>query len=51
MLFYVDDMLVSIYNMQNINVLKEKLANSFAVKDFGVRMKILHMRITRDKKS
>ncbi len=51
LLFYVDYMLVAIYNIENINVLKEKLANSFAMKDFGVGMKILHMRITRDKKS
>jgi hypothetical protein len=32
-------------------VLKKKLANSFAMKDFGVAKKILVMRITRDKKN
>jgi hypothetical protein len=48
-LLYVDDMLVVGYNMQDINVLKNKLANSFAMKDLGVAKKILGMRITRDK--
>jgi putative cell wall-binding protein len=44
-------MLVAGSNMQNINVLKKKLANSFAMKDLGAIKKILGMRITRDKKS
>ena len=51
MLLYVDDMLIAGSNMQDINVLKKKLANSFAVKDLGVAKKILGMRITRDKKN
>ena len=51
LLFYVDDMIVAMYNMQKINVLIGKLANSFAMKDFGVGMKILHMRITGHKKN
>jgi hypothetical protein len=51
LLLYVDDMLVAGSNMQNINVLKKKLANSFAMKDFGAAKKILGMRITRDKKN
>ena len=37
--------------MQDINVLKRKLANSFAMKDLGGTKKILGMRITRDKKN
>jgi hypothetical protein len=47
-LLYIDDMLVSWSNMQDINVLKNKLANSFAMKDLGAAKKILGMRITRD---
>ena len=44
-------MLVAGSNMQDINVLKIKLAKSFAMKDFGVAKKILGMRITRDRKN
>ena len=33
LLLYVDDMLVAGSNMKEINVLKRKLANSFAMKD------------------
>jgi hypothetical protein len=51
LLLYVDDMLVAGSNMQDINVLKKKLANSFAMKDLGAAKKILGMRITRDKKN
>ena len=51
MLLYVDDMLVAGSNMQDINVLKKKLANSFAMKDLGATKKILGMRITRDMKN
>jgi hypothetical protein len=51
LLLYVDDMLVVGSNMQDINVLKIKLVNSFAMKDLGVAKKILGMRITRDKKN
>ena len=51
MLLCVDDMLVAGYNMQDINVLKRKLANSFVMKDLGVAKQILGMRITRDKKN
>ena len=36
LLLYVDDMLVARSNMQDINVLKKKLANSFTMKDLGV---------------
>ena len=35
LLLYVDDMFVVGSNMQEINVLKIKFANSFAMKDFG----------------
>ena len=35
LLLYVDEMLVAGSNMQEINVLKQKLANSFAMKDLG----------------
>ena len=51
LLLYVDDMLVAGSNMQDLNVLKEKLANSFAMKDLGAAKKILCMRITRDRKN
>jgi hypothetical protein len=50
LLLYVDDMLVAGSNMQDINMLKKKLSNSFAMKDLGAAKKILGMRITRDKK-
>ena len=51
LLLYVDDMLVSGSNMQDINVLKKKLANSFSMKNLGAAKKILVMRITRDQKN
>ena len=51
LLSYVDDMLVAGSNMQDINVLKRKLAKSFAMKDLGAAKQILGMRITRDKKN
>ena len=50
LLLYVDDMVFAGCNMQDINVLKKKLDNSFAMKDLGVSNKILGMRITRDRK-
>ena len=51
LLLYVDDMLVAGSNMQDINVLKKKLANSFAMRDLGAAKKILGMKITRDRKN
>ena len=51
LLLYVDDMLVAGSNMQEINVLKRKLENSFAMKDMGAAKQILGMRITRDRKN
>jgi hypothetical protein len=44
-------MLVVGYNIQDINVLKKKLANSFVMKDLGAAKKILGTRITRDMKN
>ena len=44
-------MLVEGSNMQDINVIKNKLANSFAMKDLGAANKIFGMRITRDNKN
>ena len=51
LLLYVDDMLVAGSNMQEINVIKIKLANSFKMKDLGAAKQILGMRITRDRKN
>ena len=44
-------MLVAGSNMQDINVIKKKLAKSFAMKGLGVAKKILGMRIKRDMKN
>jgi hypothetical protein len=41
LLLYVDGMLVVGSNMQDINVLKKKLSNSFAMKDLGATRKSL----------
>ena len=43
------DMLIAGSNMQDMNVLKIKLAKSFAMKDLGAVKQILGMRIIRDK--
>lgn len=51
LVLYVDDMLVAWSNMQEINVLKGKFANSFAMKDLGAEKQILGMRITRVRKN
>jgi hypothetical protein len=50
-LLVVDEMLVAWSNMQDINVLNNKLSNSFPMKDLGATNKILGMRITRDRKN
>ena len=50
-LLHVDGILVAGSNMQEINVLKRKLANSFVMKELGATKKILGMRITRNKKN
>jgi hypothetical protein len=44
-------MLISASKMQDINVLKKKLSNSFAMKDLGATKKLLGIRITRDRKN
>ena len=44
-------MLVEGSNMHDINVLKRKLAKSFAMKYFGAAKQILGMRIIRDMKN
>ena len=44
-------MLVARSNMHDINVLKIKIAKTFAMKDLGVAKQILRMRITRDRKN
>jgi hypothetical protein len=44
-------MLVEGSNMQDINVLKNKLSSSFAVKNLGVAKKFLGMKITRYRKN
>jgi len=51
LLLYVNDMLVAGSNMQEINVLKRKLANSFEMKDLGAAKQIFGVRITRDRKN
>jgi hypothetical protein len=51
LLLYVAEILVVGSNMWDINVLKKKLANSFAMKDLDAAKKILSMRITRDRKN
>ena len=51
LLLYVDDMFVAESNMQEINVIKIKLANSFAMKDLGAARQILGVRIERERKN
>eukprot|EP00253_Pinus_taeda_P013686 PITA_13686 len=48
LLLYVDDILVAGSNMQEVNVLKRKLVNSFAMKYLGVAKQILDMEGDRD---
>jgi hypothetical protein len=51
LLLYVYDMVVAGSSIHDINVLKDKLANSFTMKDLGAAKKILGMRITRHMKN
>jgi hypothetical protein len=51
LLLYVDGIIIAGSNMLDINVLKNKLPNSFFMKDLGDANKILCMRITRDMKN
>jgi hypothetical protein len=41
LLLYIDDMLVAGSNMQDINVHKKKLGNSFVMKDWVLQIKPL----------
>ena len=50
LLLYVDDMLAARSRMKKIVNLKAKLAKKFSMKDLGPAMKILGMRITREKR-
>jgi ATP-binding cassette subfamily B (MDR/TAP) protein 1 len=51
LLLYVDYMLVAGSNMKDIDALKEKLVESFAIKDLGTTKQIFGMRINRDMKN
>ena len=48
LLFSVDDMLISGFDMKEINNLKRELSKQFAIKDLGATRLILIMRISRD---
>ena len=48
---YVDDILVVGSNMKDIDALKEKLVESFAMKDLGVTKQILGMQINKNRKN
>ena len=51
LLLYVDDLVFVGSNIEDINVLKWKLAKSFAIKDLSNAKQIFGMRITRDRKN
>ena len=51
LLLYVHDMFVAGSNIKDVNVLKRKLAKSFAMKDLGATKQILGMGITRERKN
>ena len=48
-LLYVDDMLISSNNVEEIEKLKTRLNQHFEMKDLGEAKKILGMKITRDR--
>jgi len=50
LLLYVDDMLIVGHDAKKIQMLKEELSKSFAMKDLGPAKQILGMKITRDRK-
>jgi ATP-binding cassette subfamily B (MDR/TAP) protein 1 len=50
LLLYVDDMLIVGHDAKKIQILKEELNKSFAMKDLGPGKHILGMKITRDRK-
>ena len=49
-LLYVDDMLIVGHNAKKIQILKEKLSKSFAMKYLGLTKQILGMKITHNQK-
>lgn len=49
LLLYVDDMLITGSNIEEIKRLKKLLSNQFEIKDLGVANKILSVRIHKDK--
>ncbi|KAJ7009759.1 Retrovirus-related Pol polyprotein from transposon TNT 1-94 [Populus alba x Populus x berolinensis] len=50
LLLYVNDMLIVGHDAKKIQILKEELSKSFAMKDLGPVKQILGMNITRDRK-
>jgi len=50
LLFYVDDILIVGHDAKRIQILKEELSKSLAMKDLGSTKQILGMKITRDRK-
>jgi ATP-binding cassette subfamily B (MDR/TAP) protein 1 len=50
LLFYVDDILIVGHDAKRIQILKEELSKSLAMKDLGLTKQILGMKITRDRK-
>ena len=51
LLLYVDDMLIAGANLHEIDELKKKLSEEFAMKDLGAAKQILGMRIKRTRES
>ena len=49
LLLYVDDMLITASNMEEIVRLKEQLGSTFEMKDLGAAKSILGMEISRDR--
>ncbi|KAJ6995884.1 hypothetical protein NC653_012686 [Populus alba x Populus x berolinensis] len=50
LLLYVDDMLIVGHDAKKIQILKEELSKSFAMKNLGPAKQILGMKITRERK-
>jgi len=51
LLLYVDDILIVDHDAKKIQILKEELNKSFAMKNLGPTKQILGMKITRDMKN
>ena len=49
LLLYVDDMLIVAKSKEDIRTIKAQLNNEFEMKDLGAAMKILGMKILRDR--